>query len=240
MYNQNGNTTTKRVSTERLNLSVTEKPTRVQSKGKRSLGRKNDENQDPASHAMAAETETKNLVNGAINGMLQTLDPHSNFMDPRTYAQMRERQEGRYYGLGVSIAVADGDIIIAAGNDGQYRKLCEALGAPELANHPDYAISKDRVRNRVALTALLHDLTRKFTRAQLLPKLDALGWKAYHEPALRCDAPVTEMAHVVYQVPAFDPLKFPFEVSGLRLYRVPVNGARELISEVAARQPHAA
>jgi hypothetical protein len=61
MYNQNGNTTTKRVSTERLNLSVTEKPNRVQSKGKRSLGRKNDENQDPASHAMAAETETKNL-----------------------------------------------------------------------------------------------------------------------------------------------------------------------------------
>src|SRR3977135_1991839 len=34
------------------------------------------------------------LVYGAIAGMLQTLDPHSNFMDPRTYAQMRERQEG--------------------------------------------------------------------------------------------------------------------------------------------------
>ena len=71
--------------------------------------------------------------------------------------------------------VADGDIIIAAGNDGQYRKLCEALGAPELATHPDYAISKDRVRNRVELTRLLHGLTRRFTRADLLPKLDALG-----------------------------------------------------------------
>jgi C-terminal processing protease CtpA/Prc len=35
--------------------------------------------------------------------MLQTLDPHSSFMDPRTYAQMRERQEGRYYGLGLTI-----------------------------------------------------------------------------------------------------------------------------------------
>ena len=34
------------------------------------------------------------------HGMLQTLDPHSSFMDPRSYAQMRERQEGRYYGLG--------------------------------------------------------------------------------------------------------------------------------------------
>jgi len=71
--------------------------------------------------------------------------------------------------------VADGDIIIATGNDGQYRKLCEALGAPELATHPDYAVSKDRVRNRVELTKRLHALTRQFIRADLLPKLDALG-----------------------------------------------------------------
>jgi carboxyl-terminal processing protease len=44
--------------------------------------------------------------------MLQTLDPHSSFMDPRAYAQMRERQEGRYYGLGISIQVIDGDITV--------------------------------------------------------------------------------------------------------------------------------
>ena len=42
--------------------------------------------------------------------MLQTLDPHSSFLDPRSYAQMRERQEGRYYGLGISIQSIDGDI----------------------------------------------------------------------------------------------------------------------------------
>jgi carboxyl-terminal processing protease len=44
--------------------------------------------------------------------MLQTLDPHSSFMDPRSYAQMRERQEGRYYGLGISIQVVGGDITV--------------------------------------------------------------------------------------------------------------------------------
>jgi carboxyl-terminal processing protease len=42
--------------------------------------------------------------------MLQTLDPHSSFLDPRTYGQMRERQQGRYYGLGITIQVIDGDI----------------------------------------------------------------------------------------------------------------------------------
>jgi carboxyl-terminal processing protease len=58
------------------------------------------------------DVESDRLVYGAISGMLQTLDPHSSFMDPRTYAQMRERQEGRYYGLGISIQVVDGEITV--------------------------------------------------------------------------------------------------------------------------------
>ncbi|HEY8549775.1 MAG TPA: S41 family peptidase [Vicinamibacterales bacterium] len=56
--------------------------------------------------------ESDRLVYSAISGMLQTLDPHSSFLDPRTYAQMRERQEGRYYGLGISISSIDGDILV--------------------------------------------------------------------------------------------------------------------------------
>ena len=56
--------------------------------------------------------ESDRLVYSAINGMLQTLDPHSSFMDPKAYAQMRERQEGHYYGLGISINVVDGDITV--------------------------------------------------------------------------------------------------------------------------------
>jgi carboxyl-terminal processing protease len=54
--------------------------------------------------------ESERLVYAAIRGMLGTLDPHSSFFDPREYAQMRERQEGRYYGLGITIASIDGDI----------------------------------------------------------------------------------------------------------------------------------
>jgi carboxyl-terminal processing protease len=60
----------------------------------------------------AEPVESDRLVYGAINGMLQTLDPHSSFMDPRTYAAMRERQEGRYYGLGLTIVVIDGDVTV--------------------------------------------------------------------------------------------------------------------------------
>ena len=66
----------------------------------------------PSKTNYVGEVESDRLVYSAITGMLQTLDPHSSFMDPRSYAQMRERQEGRYYGLGISINVVDGDITV--------------------------------------------------------------------------------------------------------------------------------
>ena len=58
--------------------------------------------------------DTTPLVYGSIDGMLRTLDPHSTFFDPRSYAQMRERQEGHYYGIGISIAAVDGDITVTS------------------------------------------------------------------------------------------------------------------------------
>ena len=70
------------------------------------------------------DVDVERLVYQAVNGMLQTLDPHSSFMDPRSYAQMRERQEGRYYGLGISINVIDGNITVMSLFEGSpaYRK----------------------------------------------------------------------------------------------------------------------
>ena len=62
----------------------------------------------------AGDVDTDRLVYGSISGMLQTLDPHSSFFDPKSYSQMRERQEGRYYGLGITISVIDGDITVAS------------------------------------------------------------------------------------------------------------------------------
>jgi len=58
------------------------------------------------------ELNSEDLVYGAVDGMLRTLDPHSSFFDPRQYAQLRERQEGTYYGLGLSIVVVNGDITV--------------------------------------------------------------------------------------------------------------------------------
>ena len=69
--------------------------------------------------------------------------------------------------------VEDGNIIIATGNDGQFRKLCEILGQEDLADAPHFANGKGRVVNRLALTEQLHQLTRRFRAADLLARLDA-------------------------------------------------------------------
>jgi carboxyl-terminal processing protease len=45
---------------------------------------------------------------GAIPGMLRTLDPHSNFFDPRAFQKLREDQEGKYYGVGMQITARPG------------------------------------------------------------------------------------------------------------------------------------
>ncbi|MFL6281385.1 MAG: S41 family peptidase [Vicinamibacterales bacterium] len=58
------------------------------------------------------DVQPDRVIYSAIDGMLHTLDPHSSFFDPRSYAQMRERQEGRYYGLGITIQAIDGDITV--------------------------------------------------------------------------------------------------------------------------------
>ena len=46
----------------------------------------------------------KGIYKGAIPGMLRTLDPHSNFFDPRDFQLLREDQKGHYYGVGMTVA----------------------------------------------------------------------------------------------------------------------------------------
>jgi len=57
-------------------------------------------------------TNGEDLVDGAIKGVLQQLDPHSNYIDPERYEKMQERNRGTYYGIGVSFAIVDGDLTV--------------------------------------------------------------------------------------------------------------------------------
>ncbi|MHB1023254.1 MAG: S41 family peptidase [Acidobacteriaceae bacterium] len=52
---------------------------------------------------LTGDKADKAIYDGAIPGMLHELDPHSNFYDPKAFAQMREEQHGKYYGVGMTI-----------------------------------------------------------------------------------------------------------------------------------------
>ena len=58
------------------------------------------------------EVDTKKLIYGAINGMLSSLDPHSSFMPPDTYKEMKIDTKGAFGGLGIEITVKDGILTV--------------------------------------------------------------------------------------------------------------------------------
>ncbi len=70
---------------------------------------------------------------------------------------------------------ADGRLVIAVGNDGQFRKLCGVLGTEALATHPDYATNPARISHRAGLIPALTAETRKWKVADLLAALEAVG-----------------------------------------------------------------
>ena len=54
----------------------------------------------------------KAIYKGAIPGMLRTLDPHSNFFDPRDYQILREDQRGHYFGVGMQVSTRNGQTVV--------------------------------------------------------------------------------------------------------------------------------
>jgi len=74
-----------------------------------------------------------------------------------------------------AFATQDGNITVAAGNDGQFQKLCAALGEPELAADPRYTSNALRITNRDILIPHLQALLSCWRQADILARLDAGG-----------------------------------------------------------------
>ena len=60
------------------------------------------------------ETNSNELMYGAIKGMLETLDPHSAFMPPNMYKEMQEETKGRFEGLGIEITIKEGILMVVS------------------------------------------------------------------------------------------------------------------------------
>ncbi len=70
---------------------------------------------------------------------------------------------------------ADGYMILAIGNDGQFGRFCEVAGEPGLAADPRYASNKARVQNRATLIPALNRLTVQRTTSEWVSALEAVG-----------------------------------------------------------------
>lgn len=70
---------------------------------------------------------------------------------------------------------ADGHMVIAVGNDGQFRRLCEVLGDASIASDTRFQSNRGRVENREVLVAMLSDLTARETTEEWVQRLEAAG-----------------------------------------------------------------
>ncbi|MBV9198282.1 MAG: CoA transferase [Alphaproteobacteria bacterium] len=72
-------------------------------------------------------------------------------------------------------AAADGYIMVAAGNDNLFRRLCDAIGRPGLSQDPRFRTNSERVVNRGALISILSDLFAAQPIATWAKRLDSAG-----------------------------------------------------------------
>jgi crotonobetainyl-CoA:carnitine CoA-transferase CaiB-like acyl-CoA transferase len=108
---------------------------------------------------------------------------------------------------------SDSFVIIAVGNDGQFRKFCKILDCGDLADNSNYATNSARVENRDALTELLNPLVLKFKKIDLLAQCDAVGVPA---------GPINTMDEV-FEDPQIKHRELLMDLDGVPSVRLPIN-----------------
>jgi len=118
-----------------------------------------------------------------------------------------------------AFAAADGYLMVAAGNDNLFRRLCAVIARPDLAEDPRFRTNKDRVVNRAALIAILDDIFAAQPIALWQDRLDAAGIP--NGPMHTVDQVVTDAQTaalgIIQQLPAKDAASSPLSLVGLPL-----------------------
>jgi formyl-CoA transferase len=123
-----------------------------------------------------------------------------------------------------TFAAADGHIIVAVGNDGQFAKLCEIAEAPGLATDPRFATNPKRVKNRATLVPLLAERIARKPMRYWSDALEAVGvpcgpindiGQAFADPHVQHRGMRIELPHPTAG-------KVPLVASPIKLSRTPV------------------
>ena len=110
---------------------------------------------------------------------------------------------------------ADGWIILATGNDAQYRRLCAVLALGDMAEDPAYATNADRIANRDEMTRRLTEATRAWAKADLLAACEDQGIPA---------GPINDLAEV-FADPQVQARGLVLDMDGMPGLRTPITFA---------------
>jgi len=123
---------------------------------------------------------------------------------------------------------ADGELILACGNDNLYNKFCQAAGCPELARDPRFATNGKRVENRAELTRLLAEVFKRRSTREWLELLEAAGVpngpindiaQVFEEPQVKARGVRIELDHATAG-------KLPMVASPMRFSGTPIEYRR--------------
>ncbi len=118
--------------------------------------------------AMLANLGANYLVSGNVPGRMG--NAHQNIV-PYQVFEVAPTANGNHSD-GTAAAARD-HIILAVGNDSQFRKFCDVANVPELGVNPLFALNRDRVKNRVQLVPMLESVMRTRCKADWLAALEA-------------------------------------------------------------------
>ena len=123
---------------------------------------------------------------------------------------------------------ADGYVIVAAANDAQFRKLCEAAGCPEIARDERFATNSARVRNRALVTPLLESVFRTRLVADWSEALAKVGVSCgpIHSIDKVFDDPQVRARGMVVEVPYAPAGTLKMTASPIRMSATPLDSAK--------------
>jgi crotonobetainyl-CoA:carnitine CoA-transferase CaiB-like acyl-CoA transferase len=112
----------------------------------------------------------------------------------------------------------DGSLMIAAGNDGLFRRLCEALELPELSNDARFASNPDRVAHRAELATVIQERISTGRVAELIDRLQAAGVPAapVNDVGQAADHPQTLALELIQPMPE-STVALPLSIDGERV-----------------------
>ncbi|MEM6793485.1 MAG: S41 family peptidase [Acidobacteriota bacterium] len=136
-----------------------------------------------AAHAnYGDDVQYKDLIYSSIEGMLRSLDPHTNFLSPEDYENMRERQQGSFFGLGILVSKRNGELTVISPIEGTpaWRLGLRAgdvistiEGEPTLSMSLDEAVTKlkgpkgTEVRVGITRRGVEEPIAMEITRAEI-------------------------------------------------------------------------